>query len=471
MRTRTPLLALLVALLASPCDAQNRTAPPAASPPAGPPQTQADDFTSYELLAPESHRFRILYDVTATTPGARFYFNTIRKGSVATDERVVDLATGGPLEWDVVSGAQARAEGHPGAALDTDYIKVRLARPVPENGEQRIRIDKTYLDAQSYAPDGDGLAFRRSLGIKRNRIVLPVGYELVESNMPSQIFTMDDGRIALSFMNTNPDAVSLVVKATKLPAAAKDARPSASGTSTLRAGNAGAPTGAAAERPGSTGAFPGSADPSSRRTGASAPAAANPILAASASVHVGERAVQDREIVYFLQPPETHAFDLFHDYTESRPGTDRYLNIVRAGSRVSNPAAHVLDTGEALAVETLRGEAITKAGIDIGEPVTDVSEVVVVRFPAVKAGTSVRLRTSETYTDPDRYGLVGETLVWRRSFGRPRNTMVLPAGWYVTTVSVPATIAREPDGRVRLEFHNARPDTLDVLVRARRRSP
>ncbi|MCL4845001.1 MAG: hypothetical protein KJ066_00570 [Acidobacteria bacterium] len=467
MLKRTPLLALLVALLAPPCAAQNPTAPPAASPPAGPRQTQADDFTSYELLAPESHRFRILYDVTATTSGARFYFNTIRKGSVATDERVVDLATGQPLEWDVVSGAQARAEGHPDAALDTDYIKVRLARPVPENGEQRIRIDKTYLDAQSYAPDDDGLVFRRSLGIKRNRIVLPAGYELVASNMPSQIFTMDDGRIALSFMNTNPDAVSLVLRATRLAGGEKGA------TRPDRTGSRGAGASPDSTDPPSrrAGAFPGSADPSSRRAGASAPAAANPILAASASVHIGERAVQDREIVYFLQPPETHAFDLFHDYTESRPGTDRYLNIVRAGSRVSNPAAHVLDTGEALEVETLRGEAITKTGIDIGEPVTDGSEVVVVRFPAVKAGTSVRLRISETYTDPDRYGLVGETLVWRRSFGRPRNTMVLPAGWYVTAVSVPATVVREPDGRVRLDFHNARPDTLDVLVRANRRSP
>ena len=34
------------------------------------PQTQADDYTRYELLAPGSQAFRISYDVTATTPGA-----------------------------------------------------------------------------------------------------------------------------------------------------------------------------------------------------------------------------------------------------------------------------------------------------------------------------------------------------------------------------------------------------------------
>ena len=52
-------------------------------------QTQEDDYTRYELLAPDTAQFRILYEVTATTPGARFFFNAIRKGSIASDERVV----------------------------------------------------------------------------------------------------------------------------------------------------------------------------------------------------------------------------------------------------------------------------------------------------------------------------------------------------------------------------------------------
>jgi hypothetical protein len=50
-----------------------------------------------------------------------------------------------------------------------------------------------------------------------------------------------------------------------------------------------------------------------------------------------ERAYQDRDIVYFLQQPETHAFSLYHDYTEAREGIDKYLNVVRTGSSVSNP--------------------------------------------------------------------------------------------------------------------------------------
>lgn len=194
-----------------------------------------------------------------------------------------------------------------------------------------------------------------------------------------------------------------------------------------------------------------------------------PPLGSGRNAQLNERAHQDREIVYFLQQPETHAFDLYHDYTESRPGVDRYLNVVRGGSRASNPSALILDTGEKLTVETLRGAQITAAGVDIGGAVTAESEVVVIRFPAVQQGQSVRLRISETYTDPSRYGLVGEELVWDRSFGRPANAMVLPAGWYLTNCSIPATVSMTQDGRVRLDFINPRNDDIRVFVTARRR--
>ena len=185
-------------------------------------------------------------------------------------------------------------------------------------------------------------------------------------------------------------------------------------------------------------------------------------------IRVSERAFQDREIVYFLKEPMTHSFSLYHDYTETREGTDKYLNVVRAGSTVSDPSAKNLDTGEALKVETLKGDAITKAGIDIGETVTANSEVVVIRFPPVKKGTSIRLRIEETYTDPARFALVDGQLMWNRSFGRPRNDVVLPAGWRVTTSSIPATVSMTDDGRVRLAFVNPRPDSIDVFVKARR---
>ena len=390
-----------------------------------PRQTQEDDYTKYELLAPESAQFRIYYEVTATTPGATFFYNTIRPGSIATDERVIDLATGQPLKWEVVSGKHARENGHPAADPETEYIKVFLAKPVPDGGEARLLIDKTYKDAKSYFNDGDAIVFDRSLGIRRNTIVLPAGYRIVSSNVPSQVIATDDGRVQLSFMNFSAAAAPVRIRAKHGLAAFTPKLPTTRG-------------------------------------------AQGATSLASQAARLSERAHQDREIVYFLNDPATSSFSLYHDYTESRPGVQHYFNIVRAGSRVSNPSAKVLDSGETLKVETLSGAEVKKRGLDPGEPVPDNAEVVVISFPAVKQGQSSRLRISETYTDAGRYYLDGDELVWDRAFGRPRNTVVLPAGWTLVASSIPSQISEDPDGRQRLYFENPRPDEIQVLIRARR---
>lgn len=377
------------------------------------PQTESDAYTRYELLAPGSAKFRIIYEVTATTAGATYYFNPIRKGSVATDEHVSDRATGKPLEFDVVGSAVANAGGVRNRDTSQTYIRVKLARPVPaDGGEARVLIDKTYEDATSYFMRGDTLVFTRPLGIKRNSVVLPAGYELISSNFPSQVLQEPDGRIGISFWNNTPAEAPLTLRA----------RP----VTGLSAGTS------------------------------------------SVARRLGERARQNREIVYFLQQPETHAFDLYHDYTESRPGTSTYLNEVRAGSAVSNPHARNLDTGEDLKWEILKGDAITAAKLDVAN-VTPQSEVVVFRFPPVKAGESIRIRMFETYTDTARYKVVGDELVWDRSFGRPANAVVLPAGWVLTNSTIPGTVSTLPDGRVRLDFINPRPDEIATLITARRR--
>ena len=388
-------------------------------------QTQEDDYTRYELLAPDTAQFRILYEVTATTPGAKFFFNAIRQGSVASDERVSDMMTGQPLKWEVVSGAQARIEGHPTADLDTEWLKVHLARPVPKGGEGRVLIDKTYKDAKSYYRDGDTIVFDRSLGIKRNAVVLPLGYRLISCNVPSQVMPTADGRVMITFLNTSAAAAPLVIRAKQGLAAFNPKIPTAAGPVTTT-------------------------------------------TMASQLARLSDRAHQDREIVYFPNDPSTHSFSLYHDYTESRPGVSHYFNVVRAGSTVSNPSALLLDTGEVLKVETINGAELKKRGLDAGEPVTDATQIVVIGFPAIKEGQSARLRITETYTDPNRYLLDGDELVWDRAFGRPRNAVVLPAGWTVTASSTPAVISQDADGRQRLYFENNRNDEIQVLIRARR---
>lgn len=424
---------------------------PAQSQRPAPPQTDDDEYTRYELLAPETASFRIAYDVTATTPGARYYWNGIRRGSEVRDISVLDLASGAPLDCKLVDARTAKHNGFLEAGEEAQYIQIKLAQPVPANSEARLRILKTYQDAKSYVAEGDRFVFDRTLSIPRNSVVLPAGFELVGVNYPSQIRTLADGRIAVSFMNHGTAAVPYRVVGRKMPG---ERRGDSVGRSSPQENTA-----------------PNTAAPLQAGAAASTPATQ---LGERANFEFSERASQDREIVYYLLAPDTHSFRLFHDYTETREGLDRYLNVVRAGSKASDPSATNLDTGEALKVETLSGKEARARGIRAdNDAFDDSSEIVVIWFPAVKKGQSVRLRIWETYTDANRYVLTGSgdnaELVWDRAFGRPRNAVVLPAGWRVTANSIPATVSLTDDSRIRLDYLNDRPDNIEVFIRARRR--
>ena len=396
------------------------------------PQEADDNITTYHLQSPSSNQFQMVYEVSATTPGAKYYYNSLRFGNEAKVNGAFDLMTGDSLRCEVVDGKHARRNGHPKASLSGKFIKVTLARPVPENGEARIRIIKTYTNKATYSQQGDEIVFSRSLGIKRNIVVLPKGYELTSSNYPSQVTVNEEGHIVVSFMNAGTRSIPYKVTARSIssPPKAYTASPS----STPRAKGSGR-------------------DKSKARL----------------NYQPSIRTSQNREIVYFLQNPSTNSFRLYHDYTETREGTDKYLNVVRPGSKASNPSAYILDTGEELKVETLKGKAISNKGIELSQEITDDTEVVVIWFEPLQKGQSVRLRIEETYTDPNRYLVNDGELIWDRSFGRNRNTVVLPKGWYLTTSSMPATIEETAEGNISLFFMNDRPDSLDVYIKAQKR--
>jgi len=226
-------------------------------------QSEADEYTRYELLDPATSSFKIYYEVAATTPGARYFYNPIRKGSVARDEHVYAAASGAPLVFEVIGGAQARKDAlMSDADAETDYIKVTLARPVPEHGQARLVIVKTYQDAKSYYSEGKAIVFNRPLGVKRNKVVLPPGYSLVELTVPSQILTESDGRISISFLNAGSGEAPLVVKAISDAPVGKAAQP---------------------------------APPTTRKSWES------PFEGPTEEERLSERAHEDREIVYFLQ--------------------------------------------------------------------------------------------------------------------------------------------------------------------------
>jgi len=312
-------------------------------------QTRTDEYTRYELQPPGTSAVKITYEVSATTEGARTFTDDIAAGARVSDVAVHDMRTGESLKF-LVS-----ARG----------IAITLARPVPPRGQGRIRIEKTVTDAKAYTRVGDAGSFSVPLGAGRHDLVLPAGYELTACNIPVRVLAEDDGRTKLDLMNVAPGNITLVVK--------------------IRAG---ALTGDAAKPKALTNNRswepPPSQGPTERQ-------------------RLAERAHLDRDIVYFLQEPSTNAFFLYHDYTESRPGVDKYINVVRTGSGSSNPSAYILDTGEELKHETLKGAEITTKQIDIGGTVTPETEIVVSYFAPVKPGQSVRLRLSETYTAPQSY--------------------------------------------------------------------
>jgi hypothetical protein len=379
-----------------------------------PVQTQMDEYVRYDLQAPTTASYHVTFEVSATTEKMARYTDPIVPGTIVTDASATDMMTGQPLI----------------VAQNTNQLSVALARPVPHGGQARVRIEKTIRDSRGYSQTDGGVGtFSVVLPARRGLVVLPATYELVGCNVASQVLWQPDGRISVAFMNQAPGATTLIVKVRGgLNAAAS------------------APTALTDKR---------SWEP---------PPAQGPTERA----RLAERAHQDRDITYFLQEPSTSSFSLFHDYTESRPGIDKYINVVRTGSHVSNPSAIILDTGEALKYDILKGDAITAAKIDAGT-VTPDTEVVVVYFPAVKAGQSVRLRISETYAAPESYRLEGQDLVFDRSLGRPRNSVVLPLGWFLTESSIPAVISETPDQKIRLDFFNGRNDSLDVLIKGRKR--
>lgn len=178
-----------------------------------------DDFTLYELLDPASNQFAITYDTTAVDGGlGGYYFNGIRAGSEATDERVVNRGTGEEMPFEIIDGIRAKEIGMPSrVADDAQFIMVKLPA-VGAGAEVRLRIYKTYRDAASYYAEGDRLVFERTLGIKANVVVLPAGYELIESSVPVIVSIREDGRTKVSMLNDRNDVLDVRLVGRRLPA-------------------------------------------------------------------------------------------------------------------------------------------------------------------------------------------------------------------------------------------------------------
>ena len=123
-----------------------------------------------------------------------------------------------------------------------------------------------------------------------------------------------------------------------------------------------------------------------------------------------------------------------------------------------------------IAIALSDGTVVTRLGAAVigRDPSCD---VVLASAEVSRRHVAIEIRDGTVFlTDSSANGtLVGDQLVWDRSFGRPSNTVVLPAGWVLTNSSIPASVSEMPDGRIRLDFINPRPDEIAVLITARRR--
>ena len=315
--------------------------------------------------------------------------------------------SGAPLKYTVSATVARRAAGAAGAGR---------RRPGAAAHHQDLQ-GREELPPRRRRP-----VFDRAIPIRRAAILLPAGYQLTECNVPSQVLADPDGRIRVSFMHQAPGAAALVLKA-----------------------KPGAPTGDAAKPRPLTNARSWEA---ARRAGpdrARAPAGAR---APSGSRHrlfpagAGDARVQPVPRLHRVarrhgqvsqrRAHRQHGVEHLGKDSRHRRGAESGDDHRRAdeGGRASTPAAN-------------------RSRAD--------QQVVVTRFSPVKKGQSVRLRLSETYTAPQSYRLERRRVRVRAQPRPPRNSVVLPRGWYLTALSIPAVVRQTPDGLTRVDFVNGRP--------------
>jgi hypothetical protein len=348
-----------------------------------------DNYTQYELLEPSSGKFAITYFVTERRPGSLYLLNQTRSGSAGSDISVFDPQTGKPLKFDYMSGAELSASGMTGRFDPKEhYIRAHLPRPVPENGEGRVKILKTYQDEKSYFPEGEDIVFKRSLGIARNSIVLPKGYRLVSSNVAAQMFTLPDGRLTISFEHGHGYAADVTIRA----------RPSG-------------------------------------------------VPPVSRPLPLGEQALNWTKTLYDLRADPLGGA-ITHEFVEEKPGSE--VSLVRPLGL---------------------GQEFTVTDVDSGVPLTVSrrgTRTVAVLKTHIFQGGSARLRIS----GPMRAGSLVrtvDTLEWTEMTFATRLFVLLPAGWDVLSVSVPATVATQSDGRVGVQIYNQPPLLSKVSIRAAKR--
>jgi hypothetical protein len=155
--------------------------------------------------------------------------------------------------------------------------------------------------------------------------------------------------------------------------------------------------------------------------------------------------------LYDLDSPDSHRVRVTHEYLELQPGARSRVGFLEK-SRLTGVAVVDVDTGEAVKLTEEKGATFAALAMPISKP-----------------SQSARLRVTGTLTDP-AYAIVDGELAWEQVCRTPRCTVLLPSGWDVTTVSAPATVSTQADGRLVVQVFNGRADDgVTVAIRATQR--
>jgi hypothetical protein len=159
----------------------------------------------------------------------------------------------------------------------------------------------------------------------------------------------------------------------------------------------------------------------------------------------------DVKTLYDLGAPESHTIRVDQIYSEYRKGSTPTLPLLGYAPLGD---LRVLDLDTAKPLETSGSGAGATVALEV---------------PIVNDRQSAHLEVTGTLSDP-RYGITDGTLKFDRTVKGLRNTILLPEGWEVVSVSQAATIGVH-EGRVFVALINLNAENeYRVVVTAKRRS-
>ncbi len=158
----------------------------------------------------------------------------------------------------------------------------------------------------------------------------------------------------------------------------------------------------------------------------------------------------DIKTLYDLDDPAAHTIKVEQTYSDFRKGEKLPVDLL-SYAPLTGATVIDLDTAKPLAVSVLRGAATVKLGV-----------------PIVEEKQSAHLRVSGTLRDAS-YAVVNGQLRFSRMVKGLRNTILLPAGWEVTSVSQSGTVGVY-QGRAFVAFVNLNAENgYKVEVTARKK--